>query len=261
MRRAATASPPRRPPPARRRPPAAGTAPALAGGAAEDSAAAAAPTMATGGSSTPIDVRSNFAALAAWVPSVATDAAGHATVDVALPDNLTRYRVMVVAAAGAQQFGTAEANITARLPLMVRPSAPRFANFGDRFELPVVVQNQTDAPMDVDVVLQTANLDPATPSGVRVTVPANDRVEVRFPVSVAAGRHGAVPGGRRQRRRCGRLGRRRAPGAHAGHRRGRRHVRRARRRRHAAAGGHADRRPGRSTAAWTSPPRPPRSPG
>lgn len=165
---------------------AAGTTAPMAGGAAQDNAAVAAPTMATGGSSTPIDVRSNFVALAAWVPSVATDAAGHATVDIALPDNLTRYRVMVVAAAGAQQFGTAEANITARLPLMIRPSAPRFANVGDRFELPVVVQNQTDSPMDVDVVLQTANLDPATPAGVRVNVPANDRVEVRFPVSVAA---------------------------------------------------------------------------
>ena len=29
---------------------------------------------------------------------------------------------------------------------MVRPSPPRFLNFGDTFELPVVVQNQTDAP-------------------------------------------------------------------------------------------------------------------
>ncbi len=55
-----------------------------------------------------------------------------------LPDNLTRYRVMVVAVAGGKQFGKGESAITARLPLMVRPSAPRFLNFGDRFELPVV---------------------------------------------------------------------------------------------------------------------------
>jgi alpha-2-macroglobulin len=31
---------------------------------------------------------------------------------------------------------------------MVRPSAPRFLNFGDQFELPVVVQNQTDEAAD-----------------------------------------------------------------------------------------------------------------
>ena len=66
------------------------------------------------------------------------------TVDVPLPDNLTRYRVMAVAVDGVDRFGTGESTITARLPLQVRPSAPRFLNFGDRFELPVVVQNQTD---------------------------------------------------------------------------------------------------------------------
>lgn len=174
----------------------AGTAPSAApaaGGATTDSSralgadsksSAALPGM--GAASPGADVRTNFAALATWLPSVATDAAGHATVDVQLPDNLTRYRVMVVAAAGAEQFGTAEANITAELPLTVRPSAPRFANFGDRFELPIVVQNQTGAAVTADVVVQAGNLDLTGPAGVRVEVPADDRVEVRFPVSTAA---------------------------------------------------------------------------
>ena len=40
---------------------------------------------------------------------------------------------------------------------MVRPSPPRFLNFGDRFELPVVVQNQTDAPLSVDVAVRATN--------------------------------------------------------------------------------------------------------
>jgi alpha-2-macroglobulin len=63
---------------------------------------------------------------------------------------------------------------------MVRPSAPRFLNFGDRFELPVVVQNQTDKPLKVDVALRGTGFL-LTKSGQRVTVPAHDRVEVRFP--------------------------------------------------------------------------------
>ena len=68
---------------------------------------------------------------------------------VKLPDNLTRYRVMVVAVdARAASSARAKSNLTARLPLMVRPSAPRFLNFGDQFELPVVLQNQTDEPHD-----------------------------------------------------------------------------------------------------------------
>ena len=81
-----------------------------------------------------------------------------------------------------RQFGVGESNLTARLPLMVRPSAPRFLNFGDKFELPVVLQNQTDAALSVEVVARATNLELASP-GLRVTVPANDRIEVRFPAS------------------------------------------------------------------------------
>ena len=132
-----------------------------------------------------IDVRTNFDALAVYEPELRTDADGATTVDFTLPDNLTRYRVMVVAVDGAEDFGSGEANITARLPLQVRPSAPRFLNFGDEFELPVVVQNQTDEDMEVDVVLEATNLEIDGSGGVVVTVPANDRVEVRFPVRAA----------------------------------------------------------------------------
>jgi uncharacterized protein YfaS (alpha-2-macroglobulin family) len=90
---------------------------------------------------------------------------------------------MVVAVAGGKQFGSGEANMTARLPLMVRPSAPRFLNFGDRFELPIVLQNQTDRPMTADVVVQASNLELRGSPGQRVDVPARDRVEVRFPAT------------------------------------------------------------------------------
>ena len=128
-----------------------------------------------------VDVRENLDALALFDPDAATDAEGRITVEFDLPDNLTRYRVMAVAVDGAERFGTAESAITARLPLQVRPSAPRFLNYGDEFELPIVVQNQTDSAMEVDVVVQTANLELDTSPGRRVTVPANDRVEVRFP--------------------------------------------------------------------------------
>ena len=34
--------------------------------------------------------------LAFWLGSVATDASGHATVDVKLPESLTTYRIMAV---------------------------------------------------------------------------------------------------------------------------------------------------------------------
>ena len=129
-----------------------------------------------------IAVRSDFNPLAVFAPEVSTDARGEASVSVKLPDNLTRYRVMVVAVdETGKKFGTAEASLTARLPLMVRPSVSRFLNFGDQFELPVVLQNQTDEDMTVEVVAEASNLKLDGGAGLRVTVPANNRIEVRFP--------------------------------------------------------------------------------
>ena len=62
-------------------------------------------------------------------------------------------------AAGAKKFGKSESAITARQSLMVRPSAPRFMNLGDKAELPVVLQNQTDQPLTVDVAIRAANAE------------------------------------------------------------------------------------------------------
>ncbi|MCB9788414.1 MAG: hypothetical protein H6744_17165, partial [Deltaproteobacteria bacterium] len=132
-----------------------------------------------------IALRTNFDALALFAPAVSTDAEGRARVPLAVPDNLTRYRLMAVAVAGARLAGKGEATMTARLPLMVRPSAPRFLNFGDRFDLPVVLQNQTDAPMSVALAARASNAELTAGQGRRVQVPARDRVEVRLPAAAA----------------------------------------------------------------------------
>jgi uncharacterized protein YfaS (alpha-2-macroglobulin family) len=135
--------------------------------------------------STPIAVRTNFNPLAAFAPAVRTDSTGTASVELKMPDNLTRYRIMAVAVAGEKQFGAGESNVTARLPLMIRPSAPRFLNFGDKFELPVVVQNQTGEPMEVKVAVRSTNVELINANGMSVKVPARDRVELRFAATTA----------------------------------------------------------------------------
>lgn len=139
-----------------------------------------------------IAVRENFNALAVFAPSMRTDSNGRVTVDVKLPDNLTRYRITAVSVDTGKRFGSGESSITAKQPLMVRPSAPRFMNFGDSIDLPVVVQNQTDQDMAVDVVVRASNAkltggspsgsDGTAASGRRILVKANAREEVRFPV-------------------------------------------------------------------------------
>src|SRR5262249_37938094 len=78
------------------------------------------------------------------------------------------------------------------------PSAPRFMNFGDKVDLPVVIQNQTDKDMAVDVAVRAtkaqllgveavSNAAVGSPAiqtaGKRVLGKTNDRAEVRFPGS------------------------------------------------------------------------------
>ncbi|HEX4453046.1 MAG TPA: Ig-like domain-containing protein [Kofleriaceae bacterium] len=131
----------------------------------------------------PIAIRTNFDALATFAPSVTTGADGTARVELALPDNLTRYRLVAIAASGAKQFGKGESSLTARLPLMVRASPPRFLNFGDSFRLPIVLQNQTDAAMTVRVAVRASNVAITAGAGREVRVPANDRALVEIPMA------------------------------------------------------------------------------
>ncbi|MGI8669719.1 MAG: alpha-2-macroglobulin family protein, partial [Aridibacter sp.] len=130
-----------------------------------------------------INLRKNFDALAVFAPNVKTNSSGKATVPIKLPDNLTRYRIMAVSVDQAKRFGKGESSITAKQPLMVRPSAPRFMNFGDKIELPVVVQNQTDEDMLVNVGVRATNATLTNGGGRKVLIKANDRAEVRFPVN------------------------------------------------------------------------------
>jgi uncharacterized protein YfaS (alpha-2-macroglobulin family) len=131
----------------------------------------------------PIAVRADFNPTAVFLAALTTGPDGRAHATVKLPESLTRYRIMAIAVAGEKHFGAGEATLTARLPLMVRPSPPRFLNLGDRFELPVVIQNQTGSELPVDVAVRARNASLLEGAGRRVRVPAHDRVEVRFPTT------------------------------------------------------------------------------
>ncbi len=106
--------------------------------------------------STPIEVRSNFTAIANFTPSVVTDKNGNVTVEFKLPDSLTKYRVWAVAVTD-RKFGLGDASVVAKLPFMVRPSFPRFLNLGDKAECSVVLQNQTDQDLVVRVAARCTN--------------------------------------------------------------------------------------------------------
>jgi uncharacterized protein YfaS (alpha-2-macroglobulin family) len=129
------------------------------------------------------ELRAEFSPIAHFEPALRTDEQGRAQLDFKLPDDLTRYRVFAVAAGAPERFGRGESTLTAQKPLMVRPSAPRFLNFGDKFELPIVVENMGEQSARVLVGARAANAVFSAGRARFVDVPAHDRLEVRLPMA------------------------------------------------------------------------------
>ena len=89
------------------------------------------------------DLRSHFEFTPYFNASVRTDGKGRASVQFTLPDNLTTFRIMAVAAT-VKEFGGGETNVKVSKPLMVTPKMPRFARVGDKFKCGAVVYNYED---------------------------------------------------------------------------------------------------------------------
>ncbi|MBK6516621.1 MAG: Ig-like domain-containing protein [Polyangiaceae bacterium] len=125
-------------------------------------------------------VRGDFRASAYYNAAVVTNDAGEATVKFKLPDGLTTYRVMAVAASETDRFGAGESRVTTSRVLMARPALPRFLRAGDTFEASVIVSSKASTTQEVDVVAKLQGVVARGDTKKRVTVDAGKSVEVRF---------------------------------------------------------------------------------
>jgi len=137
-------------------------------------------TIGHGSGADVVTARKDFRPTAVFSPRLRTDAHGKVRLPVTMPDSLTRFRIVALATADTRYFGKAESAIVTQRKINARTVAPRFLAQGDRFELPVVVQNLDAAPRTVDVAVRAANLALAGDAGKRVTIPGGQRAEVRF---------------------------------------------------------------------------------
>ncbi|WP_424244431.1 hypothetical protein Dip510_001677 [Elusimicrobium posterum] len=92
-----------------------------------------------------VDLRDNFNPAPLWQANIITDAKGKAEASFVLPDNLTKFRIMVVTLT-ENQFGSGDKTITVNKPLMLKPSLPRFARLGDNFKCGIIVYNYDTTP-------------------------------------------------------------------------------------------------------------------
>ncbi|HUL74887.1 MAG TPA: MG2 domain-containing protein [Vicinamibacterales bacterium] len=103
--------------------------------------------------------RRDFRPLAFWLGSVETDATGHAVKDVTLPESLTTYRIMAVAADAASRFGSSSVEIKVNKPITLLAAFPRFLGLGDKASFGAVVTNTLATGGDAVVTIRS--LDPA----------------------------------------------------------------------------------------------------
>jgi|GEM_PF-3567053 len=109
---------------------------------------------ASGGGGLGQALRQAFHPAVFWLAQGETDAQGRLQASFRLPDSLTAYRLVAVAADASGGFGLGQGLIRARKPLQVLSALPRFATAGDRFQARVLVQNLGDAPGKVRLTAQ-----------------------------------------------------------------------------------------------------------
>lgn len=107
-----------------------------------------------GGASVGPNVRSNFSYAAYWNPALETDAAGHAHFSFILPDNLTRWRILVIAMSPGDAMGLGDASVRVNLPLQIEPALPNQMHIGDHFDAAFNVTNRTDKALHVATRIQ-----------------------------------------------------------------------------------------------------------
>jgi alpha-2-macroglobulin len=136
--------------------------------------------------------RADFRTTAFFEAGRKTDEEGKAHFKFKLPDGLTTFRVMAVAAAADDHFGSGQSSVTTYRHLMARPALPRFIRVGDALDASVIVASKvegatktTGAPMSVDVRLDVKGLDLKGSPARNVTMPRGGKAEVRFPLGAS----------------------------------------------------------------------------
>ena len=150
--------------------------------------------------------RELFDTLLLWRAVVKLDAQGRARIDVPLNDSLTAFRLIALADAGADRFGSGHASVRVTQDLQLIAGLPTAVRQGDRFEALFTVRNTTDRAVTLDATLKAtvtqglaaelpapgtaaalagSTLPLALPAQ-RLQLGANAAAELRWPVTVPA---------------------------------------------------------------------------
>jgi uncharacterized protein YfaS (alpha-2-macroglobulin family) len=104
-------------------------------------------------------VRKKFKESAYYSAFIQTDENGEATLSFQLPDNLTTFKAMAVAAAKENMFGKGITNILVKKNIILKPALPDFIRPGDRFDGGVTVTNNSPRNLVVKVDVEATGVE------------------------------------------------------------------------------------------------------
>ena len=130
-------------------------------------------------------LRRDFESLLLWRGRLSTGSDGTATVDIPLNDLLTSFRIVAVAMAGKDLFGTGEATIRTTQDLVLHGGLPDTVREGDRFDAVFTVRNASDRTRRVRVVAEADELGELPEKRLRLRPGRSG--EVSWPVTVPLG--------------------------------------------------------------------------
>lgn len=122
-----------------------------------------------------------------WEPSLITDRAGQAKINFKLADNITTWKMSVLASTKNGEIGAADAEIQAFQPFFVDHDPPKILTVGDEIDLPVVIRNYLPQVQKVGVEMKPADWFSIERAGKQqVAVPAGDSAVAVFPFRALA---------------------------------------------------------------------------
>lgn len=123
-------------------------------------------------------LRQRFLAVAYFNPALRTDAQGRARATFTLPDNLTTFRVYVVALDQGSRFASAQRPLTVSKDFYLEPGMPGFFTQGDTFQFQVNAVNATglSGPVKFSATAEGGLFLKAKEAA--ATLPANDSLKL-----------------------------------------------------------------------------------
>ncbi|MDT7690623.1 MAG: hypothetical protein QOE46_3382 [Acidobacteriota bacterium] len=132
-------------------------------------------------------LREFFPETLVWQPALETDSGGNAHVSFKLADNITTWKMSVIASTEDGKLGIVEREFLAFQPFFIEHDPPRVLTEGDEISLPVVLRNYLERAQGVDVELKPESwFSLAGPARQHAEVPASDSARPIFDLRAVA---------------------------------------------------------------------------